>query len=92
MKTPNADILLRILYVLHEGLSDLRYLARDGKHEQASDLADTLENIPGFLANWKDEHIEQIEKQLRSYQSKYNGHGRHNYAKYLFDEKPPELF
>jgi hypothetical protein len=92
MKTPPAQLLHKMLYILHEGLSDLRYMARDGKGQQACDLADTLENIPGFLANWEDHYLEQIRTQLEHYQAKYKDASWHNYARYLGDESPPDRF
>lgn len=92
MKIPPADLLHRILFVLHEGLSDLRYMARDGKTQQAYDLADTLENIPGFLVNWEETNLQQIKKQLELYQRKYKQVSWHDYAKYLTDEAAPERF
>ena len=85
-------MLHRILFILHQGLSDVRYMARDGKAQQAFDLADTLENIPGFLANWEEQHLEQIRKQLERYQAKYKQAGWHDYAKYLTNEAAPDKF
>ena len=67
-------------------------MAKDGKAQQAYDLADTLENIPGFLVNWEEAHLGRIQTQLEHYQSKYKGISWHDYAKYIRDEPPPELF
>jgi hypothetical protein len=58
-------------------------MARDGKSEQAYDLADTLENIPGFLVNWEPQYFEQI---------KYRQVSVQDYAKYLAEQPPPEEF
>ena len=91
-KTPPHDVLHRVLFVLHRGLADVRYLARDGKSEQAYELADTLENIPGLLVNWKGHHLTQIKKQLQAYQTKYRQISSCDYAKYLEDEAPPRNF
>ena len=91
MKAPD-DILHRLLLILHRGVSDIGYLAKDGKKEQAFDLADALENVPGFLANWEPQHFEQIKRQLEKYQSKYKEVSWYPYTKYLEAEAPPEHF
>ena len=92
MKILPSDILQRLLFILHRGLSDLRYIARDGKTEQAYDLADTLENIPGYMVNWESSYFEQIKNQLERYQTKYKEVGSQDYVKYLADHPAPEEF
>ena len=92
MKTPPTEILHPLLYILHRGLSDLRYIARDNKNEQAYELADTLENIPGFLTNWEPHYLDQIQAQLERYQTKYKDVSCQDYIKYLKDQSPPEHF
>ena len=92
MKLPPDDIVQRVLYVLHLGLSDLRYLAKAGKTEQAYDLGDTLENIPGFLVQWEDGHLERIKMQFQNYRAKYGEACWCEYAKYLEDERAPDRF
>jgi hypothetical protein len=67
-------------------------MARDGKTEQAYELADTLENIPGFLVNWEPQHFEQIRKQLERYQVKYKEVSCQDYVKYLAEQPAPEEF
>ena len=92
MKNPPEATFHRILFVLHLGLSDLRYVAKAGRTEQAFDLADTLENIPSFLANWEEEHFEAIKKQLQSYQKKYSSISSSDYVKYLAEHPVAERF
>ncbi len=92
MKNPPQNILHRLLYVLHKGFSDVRYIAKAGKSEQAYELADTMENIPGFIADWQDDHLEKIVQQLHRYQDKYREVSWYDYAKYLETEEPPERF
>lgn len=92
MQPPQPEVAHRVLFILHKGLSDLRYLAKGGKNEQAYELADTLENIPGLLVNWKDGHLQKIEQQLQAYQSKYRDVSWQDYAKYIARESPPGEF
>ncbi len=92
MQLAPPKVLHRVLYVLHVALSDLRYLAKGGKNEQAYELGDALENIPGLLVNWEDGNLEKIKAQLEAYQVKYEKEGWCEYAKYLEKEAPPAKF
>jgi hypothetical protein len=62
-----------LLYVLHRGLVELRSLASGGRHEQAADLADALENIPLHILKPRDESERWIKEDLRTYQTRYTG-------------------
>jgi hypothetical protein len=92
MKIAPPHIIHRTLFVLHVALSDLRYLAKAGKNQQAYELGDTLENIPGFLVDWEDGHLDKIKNQLEAYSAKYGKEGLCEYAKYLDKKLPPERF
>jgi len=92
MKAPPDHVLHNVLFVLHLGLSDLRYVAKAGRTEQAFELADTLENIPGLLDEWAEGHLDLIKKQLELYQAKYSSISSSDYAKYLRENGAPDRF
>jgi hypothetical protein len=92
MKTPNEQLLRSLLYVLHRGLSDVRYISRAGRTEQAFDLADALENVPGYIIDWTDDKLPLVVEQLRKYQEKYNEMSWFDYTKYLSEGEAPESF
>jgi len=92
MNLPPETVLHRVLYILHVALSDLRYLAKAGKNEQAYELGDTLENIPGFLVQWEDGNLQKIKSQLEAYHAKYGKTCWCEYVKYLTDEPAPDRF
>jgi hypothetical protein len=66
-----TDLERRLLFVLHRGLVESRLLAQAGKQQQMFDLADALEPLPGWLASWKDEHLDAVRENLRVYAGKY---------------------
>jgi hypothetical protein len=66
----------KLCYILHRGFVESRELARMKNDEQAHDLADTFEVMPGYLADWNDESLALIRSHLESYQSK---HGRESF-------------
>jgi hypothetical protein len=76
----------RLLYVLHRGWVEARNCTLNAQQE--FDLADAMHNIPGFLADWKDEYLEMIREDLRAYQKKYPAAGN-NYLGYLADAELP---
>jgi len=71
MNAPPKDINLRLLFILHRGLVEIRLLAGANKNKQAFDLADALELIPGMLKDWHDKDLDQVRILLRTYQDKY---------------------
>lgn len=93
MKTLSEDLRKRILYILHYGLVEARNLALAGETEQIHDLTDALEILPGFLDQWKEEHMDMIRFVLRTYQGKYPGRA-FDYLAHLEAEEyaPPDRF
>ena len=69
---PIPEILFRkICYIFHRGFVESRQLANARRDEQAHDLADAFEPMPGFLPEWSDENLALIRSHLESYQNKY---------------------
>ena len=71
MNEPPEDIRLRLLYILHRGLVEIRLLAGANRSQQAFDLADALELIPGMLKDWHDDDTKQVRSLLKTYHDKY---------------------
>jgi hypothetical protein len=71
MKSIPEPLFRKLCYILHRGFVEMRELARVGNHEQAHDLADAFEVIPGYLPDWNDESLELIRSHLEAYQNKY---------------------
>jgi hypothetical protein len=68
---PMPDVLFRKLcYILHRGFVEARLLATH-RPQQAHDLADAFEVIPGHIPDWNDESLALIRSYLQTYQSKY---------------------
>lgn len=65
------DLQRRLLFILHRGMVELRLLAQGKRHQQAFDLADALEPLPGWMAAWRDEHLESLRENLATYSRKY---------------------
>lgn len=61
----------KLYYILHHSLVDARNAALAKDHEKVYDLADAFEIVPGFMAQWEDEHLELIRDILSRYQAKY---------------------
>jgi hypothetical protein len=70
MTIPN-DLHRRLLFILHRGLVEARLLAQAGKQQQVFDLADALEALPGWMAAWSDDHLDDVRTDLRAYAAKY---------------------
>jgi hypothetical protein len=85
-----SDLARRMLYIFHLGFVEARMLAQAERCEQIVDLADALEPLPVYLDNWRDEFLELVEGNLRTYQDKYPG-VCFDYLKYLSDESPQPL-
>jgi len=91
MNTLSPDLQKRLCYILHLGLVEARSLGLSENSGQVSDLADALENMPRYLFDWKEECLEAIRSDLRTYQEKYP-QATFDYLKYLEEEAPPERF
>ena len=94
MKEPPDSVKLRLLYVLPTSLVEIRHLVSARKYPQLHDLADAVHPIAGYMARWKDAHLDSIKFNLRSYQEKYpEREGRFQYIEFLTDwadwEVPP---
>jgi hypothetical protein len=88
--TPPPDFQRRLMYILFRALHDARSLALGGRGEQVADLADAVENLPSQLNNWRDDSLEAIRFQLRTYEDKYFGAAR--YSQYLEAVPVPDLY
>ncbi len=65
------DVLFnKLCYILHRGFVEARLLATH-RPEQARDLADAFEIIPGYLPNWNAASLDLIRSHLHDYQDKY---------------------
>ena len=69
------------------GVVETRLLAQAAKHQQAFDLADALEPLPGWLAAWKDEHLDELRDNLETYATKYPDAFR--YLDFIDTYEPP---
>jgi hypothetical protein len=68
--------------MLFDALIEIRLLGREGKAEQAADLADAFHNLPIYL--WSNEFSFVFFRQfLKGYQEKYVGSGSFDYVKKL---------
>ncbi len=68
---PIPEILFKKLcFILHRGFVEARLLATH-KPDQAHDLADAFEIIPGYLPNWQKDSLALIRSHLHDYQDKY---------------------
>ena len=61
----------KLCFIFHRGFVESRKLARIGSDEQAHDLADAFEVMPGYLPDWDDESLGLIRSHLETYQKKY---------------------
>ncbi|MFA6046987.1 MAG: hypothetical protein WC718_18540 [Phycisphaerales bacterium] len=76
-----------LLLILHRGWVEARLLALGQKHQQLFELADAMEQLPWLVNNWKDEHLEAIRGNLKTYEDKYLG-SRFDYLRYLDSDSP----
>jgi hypothetical protein len=66
------DVLLRkMCYIFHRGFVEARLLALQKKDEQAHDLADAFEVVPGCLPDWNEESLALVRSYLEPYEKKY---------------------
>lgn len=85
-----VNIERRLLFILHRAFVEARLLAQAGKMQQVYDLADALEPLPGWIASWKDEHLEAVRTNLETYASKYPDAFR--YLDFIDQHDPPVTF
>jgi hypothetical protein len=71
MRSLSPELAERLLRILHLGLVEARKLALRDHHPQLSDLADALETLPTEMSDWKDDSLEAIRFNLRTYDDKY---------------------
>src|SRR5579875_2778763 len=68
---PPPELFDKICFVIHWGCVEIRRLIQEGRHDQAFDLADTVEHIPCYLPSWRDEFLAIIVDSFQRYQDKY---------------------
>ena len=73
MNPPPAELLERLLRILHRGFVEARNLALRDDHPQLADLADALESLPTEMTNWNDDALEAVRFNLQTYEEKYRG-------------------
>jgi hypothetical protein len=68
---PPPDLQHRLLFILHRGLVEIRFLGLGGHAAQAAELADALELLPGWIDRWEDMHLAALRFNLETYTRKY---------------------
>jgi hypothetical protein len=61
----------KLLLILHRAFVEARNLARNKNDDQLFDLADTFEVIPNLMADLDESALQEVERLLSHYQSKY---------------------
>ena len=61
----------KLCFIFHRGFVEARLLALQDKAQQAQDLADAFEIMPGYLPEWNNESLDRIRAHLHEYQDKY---------------------
>jgi hypothetical protein len=85
-----TDLQRRLLYILHRGLVEIRLLAKSGQVDQAADLADLLEVIPGWLIDeTKALPRREIENDLKAHEEKYARSFK--YSDFIDRYEPPDF-
>lgn len=87
METPDSEIKLRLLFVLHRAWVEARLLAQEKACDQLYDLAEAVEPIPASLSRWDEQDIEILKFNLSVYESKYPS-SNFRYIEYLDLTKP----
>jgi hypothetical protein len=82
---------LRLLFILHRGLVQLRELGRSHGHDQVAELADALEWIPGRIPDLQLEELKSIKSSLETYQKQYPS-TRFEYVSYMENAPIPPTF
>src|ERR1041385_3196176 len=68
MQSPKI-LFRKLCYVFNRGFVEVRELVRSGKDDQAHDLADAFEVMPGYLPNWDEESLALIRSHSETYQN-----------------------
>ncbi len=87
MNEPPDEIKERLLFLLHRAFVEVRLLCGATRAEQAADLADAVELIPGMIKNWHDGDLDKIKSFLKTYHDKHPGWG-FNFISRLEDQGP----
>ena len=83
----NSEIKHRLLFVLHRAWIESRLLSRQGNCEQAEELADLMEIVPGIIAYQKEEDLKILKEGLAAYVKRFES--RFDYPAALELEPPP---
>lgn len=70
MKPIPPVLFKKLCFILHRGFVETRLLATH-RPDQAHDLADAFEIIPGYLPNWGADSLDLIRSHLHEYQDRY---------------------
>lgn len=68
----DLDMQRRLLYILNRSLTELGLLTLSDKSRQAYDLTQAVENIPRHLMVWGPASLEEIRRELSTYQQSYH--------------------
>jgi hypothetical protein len=71
MSVPPPELLDKLCFVIHRSCVEIRQFVGEGRHDQAVDLADAIEHVPGYLPSWKDEFLIIIIDSFQRYMKKY---------------------
>jgi len=82
MNTPDATLLLRLLFILHRGWIEARMLTQGQRWQQLYDLTDALEPLPAAMTRWNDDELNATRSNLNAYETKYN-ESAFKYSQYL---------
>jgi len=85
---PPDDIHRRLLFILHEGLVEIRN--RVHEPERVHFLSDLLEVIPVWMVTWEPGHHDVIRGMLQNYERRFPP--MFNYVRYFDGQDLPEAF
>jgi hypothetical protein len=88
MNTPQPELLLRLLFILHRGWIEARMLAQRQAWQQLYDLTDALEPLPAAITRWNDDELNATRFNLTTYETKHNENA-FKYSQYLDLTAPP---
>jgi len=71
MKPIPETLFRKLCYIFHRGFVEARHLAMQKQADQARDLADAFEIMPGYLPDWNEDSLDLIRSHLHAYQDKY---------------------
>jgi len=70
MATLNGILLDKLCFILHWGCVEIRSFLESSRVQQAIDLADVVEHIPGYIPSWSDEFLGIIADSFQRYRAK----------------------